>query len=118
MKNKTDWKNIEDAISILKELQKIKTEFPIQYAVCLLQIYQNEGLSLSELSNQTCIALSTVSRITTKLASSKTPDCYGLVTVKINPEEKRKKQIFLTSDGSHVVQNLSKIISEIKQKKD
>ncbi|MFK7839089.1 MAG: helix-turn-helix domain-containing protein, partial [Bdellovibrionales bacterium] len=54
---------IKGFLQLLRELQKIDPEFPIQYAICLGEITLDEGLSVTQLSNRTGLALSTVSRI-------------------------------------------------------
>ena len=56
-------KEIEGFLVLLRELQKIDPEFPLQYAVCLAEIALDEGLSVTDLSNRTGMAISTVSRI-------------------------------------------------------
>ena len=53
---------------LLRELQKIDNEFPLQYAVCLSEIALEEGLSLSDLADRTDMPLSTVSRAITALS--------------------------------------------------
>jgi hypothetical protein len=44
---------IDNFILLLRELQKIDPEFPLQYALCLAEISANEGLSLTHLSEKT-----------------------------------------------------------------
>ena len=56
-------KEIGTVLGLLRELQRIDPEFPLQYAVCLAEISLDEGLSLTSLSARTGMPLSTVSRI-------------------------------------------------------
>lgn len=96
---------------LLRELQKIDAEFPLQYAVCLAEISLDEGLSLTELSARSGMPLSTVSRIVgalSKFRQSGAP--YGLVKTRIAAAERRKKEIFLTPKGRTVIGGIGKII--------
>ena len=97
-------KEMTEFLVLLRELQKIDPEFPLQYAVCLAEISLREGLSLTDLSETTGMPLSTVSRIVGALSKHRqkgTP--YGLVRATIAPDERRRKQIFLTPRGRAVV---------------
>ena len=53
----------DQIIQLLREFQKIDPEFPLQYAVCLLEISKSEGCSLTHITEKTGMPLSTVSRI-------------------------------------------------------
>ncbi len=56
-------KEIERFIALLREVQKIDPEFPVQYAICLAFISRHEGIGLTELARMVRMPLSTVSRI-------------------------------------------------------
>lgn len=102
----------EAFLHLLRELQKIDPEFPLQYAVCFTEISLNEGLSLTALSKKTGMALSTVSRIVGALSQHRqkgTP--YGLVNVEISPTERRRKELHLTAKGSAVMENITAILA-------
>lgn len=106
--------SIHHAALLLRELQKIDSEFPLQYAVCLLEIAQNEGLSLTQLSEKTHMPLSTVSRIVGALSKFRqrgTP--YNLVKVTISPAERRKKQLALTTKGQAVITGIEQCVENI-----
>lgn len=92
-------------LKILKELQSINTEFPLQYVICLSHIALNEGLCMTDLAERTGMALSTVSRITTALA--KTGGSYELIKIEIAPDEKRRKHIFLNKNGRKTINKLT-----------
>lgn len=99
-------------LEILYELQKIHSEFPIQYAICLGEIAQTPGISLTELSLRTGMPLSTTSRIISVLSQDKpNKKFYGYVVVKIVPNEKRKKQIFLSKSGENTIEKIRTTIS-------
>lgn len=90
-------------------LQKIDAEFPIQYAICLSEIALNEGLSLTDLSTKTGMPLSTVSRMTSVLSNNKAhKKSYNFLDVRTSPQERRKKQIYLTAKGRAIIDELAK----------
>jgi DNA-binding MarR family transcriptional regulator len=104
--------NLRDFLALLRELQKIDPEFPLQYAVCLAEISMNEGLSLTRLAETAGMPLSTVSRIVGALSKHRQKGApYGLVRVVISAEERRKKEIYLTSRGRAVVVSLAEILA-------
>lgn len=105
--------DIEKFTTLLRELQKIDLEFPLQYAICLFEIALNEGLCLTDLSEKTGMPLSTISRITSAFAKEKARGKnYRLVQVKISPKERRKKQLFLTKKGRDIANSISNIMSQ------
>tara|TARA_R110001592_G_scaffold20926_7_gene84604 strand:+ start:217 stop:474 length:258 start_codon:yes stop_codon:yes gene_type:complete len=83
----------------------------LQYIICLAEIAQNEGLSLTDLADKTGMPLSTVSRITAALsAHKKNGKAYNLITVTIAPQERRRKQLFLNKNGKDVVRRIAYLI--------
>lgn len=97
-------------LSLLRELQKIDPEFPLQYAVCLAEISQNEGLSLTDLAGRTNLALSTISRIVGALANNRQKGKpFGLVRVVVSETERRRKELYLTARGRAVIEKLAAI---------
>lgn len=104
-------KPIAKLLSLLREFQKIDPEFPLQYAICLTEIYLDEGLSLTRLSEKTGMALSTVSRIVGALSKHRQKGSpYGLVKVVIAAEERRRKELYLTAKGKAIMDSLSEIL--------
>ena len=105
-------------LRILKALQRIDPEFPIQYAVCLTEISLDEGLSLSELAGRTGLALSTVSRIVGALSEKRqgAGKPYGLVTVKISAGERRRKELYLSPEGRAVLAGIVPLLHAPLQK--
>lgn len=103
---------IENFLTLLRALQKIDPEFPIQYAVCLAEISLNEGQSLTHLAARTGLPLSTVSRIVGALSRQRqrgTP--YELVSVTIAPREKRRKELHLTPRGREILAGIRDIMN-------
>ncbi|MDY0028713.1 MAG: MarR family transcriptional regulator [Pseudobdellovibrionaceae bacterium] len=94
-------------LTILYKLKEIDSEFPLQYAICLLEISKHEGCSLTDLSTKTGLALSTISRITgalSKFRQKGTP--YGLIEMRISEIERRKKELYLTDKGRQTIKDL------------
>lgn len=88
----------------MRELQKIDSEFPLQYAVCLGEISKHDKLSLTELSENTGIPMSTTSRIVGALSKKRQKgQAFNLVSVSICPQERRRKEISLTAKGKAVI---------------
>ncbi len=105
-------KEIRNFLLLLRELQKIDQEFPLQYAVCLAEISLDEGMSLTRLSEKTGMAISTISRIVGALSKHRqkgTP--YGLIKVKISAEERRRKELYLTTKGKAIINSIAEIIA-------
>ena len=99
-------------LAVLRELQKIDPEFPLQYAVCLAEIAMDEGLSLTTLAERTGMALSTVSRIAGALSKYRQSGApYGLIKLQVSTQERRKKEIFLTTKGKAVVAGLAEVMA-------
>ncbi len=100
-------------LRLLRELQKIDSEFPLQYAVCLGEIAANEGLSLSQLAERTGMPLSTVSRIVGALSRNRQKGAaYDLVRVTISTTERRKKELTLTTRGHAVMNSIRDLIDQ------
>ncbi len=98
---------------LMRELQKIDPEFPLQYAICLAEITINEGISLTGLSEKTGMPLSTISRIAGALSKHRQKGtAYGLVKVSVSALEKRRKELHLTTRGHAVMNGIVDILLE------
>lgn len=87
-------------LDVLHRIQRVDPEFPIQYAICLAEVSQDEGCSVTALAKKTGLALSTVSRIVGALSEYRQRgEPYGFLEVKISPNERRKKELYMTSQG-------------------
>lgn len=99
-------------LKLMRELQKIDPEFPIQYAICLAEIARNDGISVSELSALTHMPLSTTSRVVGALSDSRQRgNPYNLVKVTICSTEKRRKNLSLTTKGKAVMQGIEEVLN-------
>ena len=105
-------REIQNFLVLLRELQKIDSEFPLQYAVCLAEVSLDEGLSLTHLSERTGMPLSTISRIVGALSLHRQKGApYGLVRVIISPQERRRKQLYLTARGKTVMESITSVLT-------
>lgn len=102
---------IGQCLNLLGILQKIDPEFPLQYAVCLMEIAQDEGMSLTALADRTGMPLSTISRIVGALSGNRQRgQAYGLIDVTVSPAERRRKALTLTARGRAVVTDLERTL--------
>lgn len=100
---------IRQFMQVLKPLQALDPAFPLQYALCLAMIAVEEGMCLTTLADRTGLALSTVSRIVGALSDKRQMgQAFGLITVEICPQERRRKALFLTPRGRSVVQGITR----------
>jgi len=77
----------------------------------LAKIAQDEGCSLTSLSERTGLALSTISRIVGALSSYRqkgTP--YELIEMRVSETERRKKELFLTDKGRKTLTNILSVL--------
>ena len=87
-------------LDILHRIQKVDAEFPIQYAICLVHIYQHEGCTISSLAERAGLALSTVSRIVGALSDTRQyGEPFHFIDVRPSQSDNRKKEIYLTDKG-------------------
>jgi len=94
-------------LDILQRIQKIDPEFPIQYAICLVEIAQNEGCSVTFIAEKTGLALSTVSRIIGALSNYRQlGQPYQFIEVKVSAEERRRKEVYLTPIGRKALKEI------------
>lgn len=98
-------------LRLLRELQKMDAEFPLQYAICLAEISLDEGLSLTDLSARTGLSLSTLSRIVGALSKKRQKGMpFNLVKVKVSAQERRRKELYLTPRGHAVIRGIAEIL--------
>lgn len=81
---------------ILSHLATINEGMPVSYARAFIEIVQDPGLSITTLAERLGSPLSTVSRSVAALADDKK---YGLITVTIAEDEKRRKVLNLSAAG-------------------
>lgn len=100
-------------LDLLHQLQKIDQEFPLQYAICLVEISLDEGCSLTTLAEKAGLTLSTISRIVGALSDYRqNGQPYGLVEIRVSAEERRRKELYLTARGKTALQKLGKVLEQ------
>lgn len=98
-------------LALFEYIQTMDKEFPLQYLICFYHIALEPGISVSALAKKANINLSTTSRIIGALSiwrANNKP--YELITIKPHPNERRKKQLFLTKHGEGF---LAKLLSRV-----
>jgi DNA-binding MarR family transcriptional regulator len=98
-------------LNMLQTLREIDGEFPLQYSICLAEIAMDEGMSLTALSKKAGLNLSTVSRIVGALSQYRqNGNPYGLVELKISPQERRRKELYLSDKGRSLMKDISRVL--------
>ncbi len=88
-------------LALFNEFRKIRPTMPLQYAYTFVLVAMNEGLSVQEYAQLADVSQSVMTRNLLDLGGRnrhKEPG-FGLVTQRMNPEDMRRHQTFLTPDG-------------------
>lgn len=102
-------------LELLHQLEQVDPEFPLNYSICLGQIAKAEGLSLTQLSERTGLALSTVSRIVGALSNFRqNGQSYGLVELRVAEAERRRKELYLTPKGWMVMKSIGNVLENYR----
>lgn len=102
-------KKLNKLQNVLNELAVIDSEFPLQWAVSFLEIAQNEGASLKDISEETGISMSVMSRTVGALSNyRRMGKPYGIVVVKQAKDDRRRKELFLSAKGRRLIEKLEK----------
>jgi DNA-binding MarR family transcriptional regulator len=104
-------KKLKKLQNILQELIAIDPEFPIQWVTVFAEIAGEEGISLKDVSDRTGISMSVMSRTIGALSNARRMGKpYGLVVVKHAKDDRRRKELFLSTRGKKLVEKLEKSI--------
>ncbi len=104
-------KKLNRVQAVLNELTTIDSEFPLQWAIVFLCIAQDEGLSLKDISEETGISMSVMSRTIGALSNyRRMGKPYGIVTVKMAKDDRRRKELFLSKKGKRLIEKLVKAV--------
>lgn len=102
-------------LALLNQLERVDSEFPLNYSICLTHIAMAEGLSLTQLAERTGLALSTVSRIVGALSKFRqNGQAYELVEQRISPQERRRKELYLTQKGWVVMHGIGAVLDQFR----
>ncbi len=98
-------------LDLLTHIQKLDSEFPLQYSLALTHIALEEGLSLTSLAERMDVSLSTASRIVGALSNFRpNGQPYNMIDIRVAADERRRKELFLTPRGKSFLQRIGKII--------
>ena len=95
--------------AVLQELAKIDAEFPLQWALVFIEIAKNEGAALKDISEETGISMSVMSRTIGALSNyRRMGKPYGLVLVKFAKDDRRRKELYLSAKGKRLAETIAK----------
>ncbi|MEM6812256.1 MAG: helix-turn-helix domain-containing protein [Pseudomonadota bacterium] len=95
----------------LGELTNIDPEFPIQWALVFLTIADNEGAALKDISEETGISMSVMSRTIGALSNARRMGKpYGIILVKSAKDDRRRKELFLSAKGKRLLDKIKKAL--------
>ena len=105
-------KNTVFLLSLLRALSGLDKDFPLPYAIFLLEVARNEGCSLSDLRQATGMSLPTLSRMLWALSTKRQTGAepYRLIEQDYSAENHRKKVIRLSAKGRRFISGLNAII--------
>ena len=101
-------KRIYSTIQIIRVLRAIDSEMPVQMAHCLMEVALNPGMGMRALEQATGLSQSSASRNIQTLGKwhrDKRPG-YDLVETVEDPEDTRRKIMFLTPKGRQLVSDV------------
>ena len=107
-------KNTIILLSLFRALSGLDKNFPLPYAVFLLEVARNEGCSLSDLRAATGMSLPTLSRILWALSTKRQTEArpYGLIEQAYDPDDRRRKAIRLSAGGRAFMSRVSAILDQ------
>ena len=107
-------KNSAILLSLLRALSGLDKNFPLPYAVFLLEVAQNEGCSLGDLQKATGMPLPTLSRILWALSTKRQngAEPYRLIEQDYAPDNARRKAIRLSAKGRKFISRVSAILDQ------
>ena len=99
-------------LSLLRALSGLDKDFPLPYAIFLLEVARNEGCSLSDLRQATGMSLPTLSRMLWALSTKRQTGAepYRLIEQDYSAENHRRKVIRLSIKGRRFISRLNAII--------
>jgi DNA-binding MarR family transcriptional regulator len=103
------YKNSTILLSLLQALSSLDKNFPLPYAVFLLEVARNEGCSLGDLRKATGMPLPTCSRILSALSTKRQTDAepYRLIEQDYAPDNRRRKTIRLSAKGRAFISTMT-----------
>jgi DNA-binding MarR family transcriptional regulator len=101
-------------LSLLRALSGLDKNFPLPYAVFLLEVARNEGCSLGDLRKATGMPLPTLSRILWALSTRRQngAEPYRLIEQDYAPDNRRRKAIRLSPKGRKFISRMTAILDQ------
>jgi DNA-binding MarR family transcriptional regulator len=108
-------KNSAILLSLLRALSGLDKNFPLPYAIFLLEVARNEGCSLGDLRKATGMPLPTLSRILWALSTHRQngAEPYRLIEQDYSAENHRLKVIRLSARGREFISRLNAIMDQV-----
>lgn len=99
---------IGEAIRVFEEFRKLDLEMQMQTALIFLLIAKNEGCTLRDLERETGLTSASVSRNVMALSDTnrRGDPGHNLIVARVSPEDKRARNLFLTTKGKHVLNTI------------
>lgn len=120
MPTRTRPDEIATVTRVLEAFRTLDPDLPIQYALSLMTIAQNEGISIGELAERLGIAQSSASRNVAALSRWHSFGKAGLdlVCAQEDPRERRRKIVTLTDRGRAFLDDLRAIVGPSEARGD
>ena len=101
-------KKLKKLQAALEALGQVDSEFPLQWALVFIEIANEEGLSLKDVSDRTGISMSVMSRTIGALSNARRMGRpYGLILVKTAKDDRRRKELYLSAKGKKLIERLN-----------
>jgi DNA-binding MarR family transcriptional regulator len=104
--------NLRRALRLVEEFRNLDGNIPGQAIHCFLEIATQPGIAVKDLAVRTNMAASSASRNVMLLSDthrSGKPG-LGLIEVRQNPNDWRRKSVYLTPEGERLVQSVVAIV--------
>lgn len=100
--------SVQNAIKVFEEFRKLDPEMQMQTALIFLLIANNEGCSIGDLERWTGLTSASCSRNVAALSDihRKGRPGHNLIVAKVDPNDRRQRNLFLTVKGKTVLNNV------------
>ena len=108
-------KNISPVIALVRALSSLDKNFPLPYAVFLLEVARNEGCSLTDLQKATGMPLPTLSRILWALSTKRQTGAEPYADrAGLSSDNGRRKGDRLSAKGRKFISRVSAILDQAR----
>lgn len=106
--------HLSSALKITLILRRLDSQLTLNSIVVFLQVAENPGISITELSQICGFSLPTLSRVARSLGppdvEGSLPPYLDLIEIFINPNDKRSRLLSLSDYGRQICESLNKAI--------